>query len=220
MREVGQLREKVQIFLDDRQVIALAVCALLLLFGVFSLGILLGKKVNSPQPAARPADLASLDAQARRSDPPPATPKPTSHPDARPAAAPAEVARPEKAPPPVQAAAVIAPAARQTTVVPAPPARPVQVAPAVPVALTPPPRELGNFTVQIGASQDRSDAARLESRARGAGLKPYVQEANLGAKGTWYRVRVGAFRDRDAANRFRLDVERELRSAAAVMPAR
>jgi cell division septation protein DedD len=74
--------------------------------------------------------------------------------------------------------------------------------------------------VQIGASQDRSDAARLESRARGAGLKPYALEANLGAKGTWYRVRVGAFRDREAANRFRLDVERELRSAAAVMPAR
>src|SRR6266404_2720561 len=204
-----------QISLDDRQVIALGVCALLLVFGVFSLGILLGKKVTSPQRARESvADLARLDAQARKADPPAATPKPTLHPDAKPAAAPVEVARPEKA------ASVIPPPARQTTVVPAPPARPVQVAPAVPVALTPPPRELGNFTVQLGASQDRSDAARLEARARGAGLKPYAQEANLGAKGTWYRVRVGAFRDRDAANRFRLDVERELRTAAVVMPAR
>ena len=209
MREVGQVREKMQISLDDRQVIALAVCALLLLFGVFSLGILLGKKVTSPQRARDSvADLASLDAQAR------------SHPDAKPAAAPAEVARPEKAAPAVHTASVIPPPARQTTVVAAPPARPVQVAPAVPVALTPPPRELGNFTVQLGALQDRSDAARLEARARGAGLKPYAQEAHLGAKGTWYRIRVGAFRDRDVANRFRLDVERELRSAAVVMPAR
>jgi cell division septation protein DedD len=209
VREVGQVRDKLQISLDDRQVIALAVCALLLLFGVFSLGILLGKKVTSPQRARESfADLASLDAQAR------------SHPDPRPAAAPVEVARPEKVAPAVHTTSVIPAPARQTTVVAAPPARPVQVAPAVPVALTPPPRELGNFTVQVGASQDRADAARLESRARGAGLKPYVQEANLGAKGTWYRVRVGAFRERDAANRFRLDVERELRSAAAVMPAR
>jgi len=209
VREVGQVREKMQISLDDRQVIALAVCALLLLFGVFSLGILLGKKVTSPQRARDSvADLASLDAQAR------------SHPVAKLAAAPAEVARPEKAAPAVHTASVIPPPARQTTVVAAPPARPVQVAPAVPVALTPPPRELGNFTVQLGASQDRSDAARLEARARGAGLKPYAQEAHLGAKGTWYRIRVGAFRDRDAANRFRLDVERELRSAAVVMAAR
>jgi cell division septation protein DedD len=97
----------------------------------------------------------------------------------------------------------------------------VQVSPAAaPVALTAPPRDPGAFTIQIGASQDRTEAARIEARARGAGLKPYVVEANLGAKGTWYRVRVGAFHDRDAANRFQKDVERELRSAAVVMPTR
>ena len=60
--------------------------------------------------------------------------------------------------------------------------------------------------------------ARRDSKARGAGLKPYVLEANLGPKGTWYRVRVGAFQDKDSANRFRKDVERELRTAAVVMP--
>ena len=220
MREVGQLREKMQISLDDRQVIALGVCALLLVFGVFSLGILLGKKVTSPQRARESvADLARLDAQARKAVPPAPAAKPASPPDARPTPVVAEASRSETAAP-APAASLIVPPTRQTTVVPAPPARPLRVAPAVPVALTPPPRELGSFTVQIGASQERSDAARLEARARGAGLKPYVQEANLGAKGTWYRVRVGAFRDRDAANRFRLDVERELRTAAVVMPAR
>ncbi len=90
----------------------------------------------------------------------------------------------------------------------------------MPVTLTPPPNDLGEYTVQIGASQERTEAARLEGRARSAGLKPYVVEANLGSKGTWYRVRVGAFHDKEAANRFRKDVERELRIAAAVMPAR
>jgi cell division septation protein DedD len=219
VREVGQLREKIQISLDDRQVIALAVCALLLLFGVFSLGILLGKKVTSSQPPRSTLrDLGMLDAQARRTEPPAPAAKPTPLPDTKVAPAPAEVTRPEKAAPP-RAASVIAAPTRQTTVVPAPPVRPVQVPPAVPIVLTPPPRELGNFTVQVGASRDRAEAARLEGRARGAGLRPYVLEANLGAKGTWYRVRVGAFRDRDAADRFRLDVERELRSAAVVMPA-
>jgi cell division septation protein DedD len=97
---------------------------------------------------------------------------------------------------------------------------PVQVAPAGIVALTPPPRDLGAYTVQVGASQDRQEIARLESRVRGAGLEPYVVEAKLGAKGAWYRVRVGSFRDKDSANRFRKDVERELRTAAVVMPTR
>jgi cell division septation protein DedD len=219
VREVGQLREKIQISLDDRQVIALGVCALLLLFGVFSLGILLGKKVTSSQPPRDAlADLGRLDAEARRTDPPTPAARPAPQPDTKAAPAPVEVPRAEKAIP-TRSASLIAPPARQTTVVPAPPARPVQVPPAVPTALTPPPMELGNFTVQVGASRDRSEAARLEARARSAGLKPYALEANLGAKGTWYRVRVGAFRDRDAADRFRLDVERELRSAAVVMPA-
>jgi cell division protein FtsN len=43
---------------------------------------------------------------------------------------------------------------------------------------------------------------------------------DLGAKGVWYRVRVGAFADRDSAGRFQKDVERELRSPAVVMPAK
>ncbi|HET7787187.1 MAG TPA: SPOR domain-containing protein, partial [Myxococcales bacterium] len=113
-------------------------------------------------------------------------------------------------PPPVRTALVVPPAAQE----------PVQVAPAGAVALTPPPRDPGAYTVQVGASQDRAEIARLESRVRGAGLKPYVVEARLGAKGTWYRVRVGSFRDKDSANRFRKDVERELRTAAVVMPTR
>jgi cell division septation protein DedD len=221
VRDVERLREKIELSLDDRQVIALAVCALLLLGGVFSLGILLGKKLSSMQaPAAAPSDLASLDAQARNPGPAPAPARATPHPEtpARPAAvAPAEKAheltvKPEQA----RLASVVAPP-RQTTVVPPPPARAAQLPPAALTALTVPPRDLGEFTVQVGASQDRTEAARLEARARGAGLKPYLLEANLGAKGTWYRVRVGAFRDKDAASRFRTDVERELRSAAVVM---
>ena len=60
----------------------------------------------------------------------------------------------------------------------------------------------------------------MESKARAAGLKPYVVEADLGRKGTWYRVRVGAFKDKAAANRFRTDVEREMRGPAVVMASR
>jgi DedD protein len=218
VRDVERLRERIELSLDDRQVVALALCALLLLAGVFSLGILLGKKISSmPAPAA--GDLAALDAQARKPESPavPSRAAPPAEGSLRLAPAEKVHERVEK-PDPVRTASVVPSPARQPTVVP-PPERAVQVPPATVAQLTPPPRELGNFTVQVGASRDRGDAARLEARARGVGLKPYVMEANLGAKGTWYRIRVGAFRDKEAANRFRLDVERELRSAAAVMPA-
>jgi cell division septation protein DedD len=220
VRDVERLRERIELSLDDRQVVALALCALLLLAGVFSLGILLGKKISSMQaPAPAAGDLAALDARARKPESPAAPPRGAPPAEGSVRLAPAEKPRERvEKPEPVRAASVVPSPTRQTTVVP-PPERAVQVPPATAAPLPPPPRELGNFTVQVGASQDRDAAVRLEARARGVGLKPYMMEAHLGAKGTWYRVRVGAFHDKEAANRFRLDVERELRSPAAVMPA-
>lgn len=203
MRDAGRLRERIELSLDDRQVIALGICALLLLGGVFSVGILLGKRLSAAAPPASQGDLAALDAQARKEKRP------------QPAATPLEVPQRDEQ---VRVASLVPAPPREPTVVPAPP-RPTQIPPPATV-LTPPPRDLGAFTVQVGASRDRTEAARIEARARGAGLKPYVVEANLGAKGTWYRVRVGSFSDRDSANRFRTDVERELRAAAVVMPTR
>jgi cell division septation protein DedD len=58
----------------------------------------------------------------------------------------------------------------------------------------------------------------LVIRVSKAGLRPYVMEAKLPGRGLWYRVRVGAFADRAAADQYRKDVERELRAPAVVMP--
>jgi cell division septation protein DedD len=215
MRDVERLRERRQFSLDDRQVVAAGICALLLFSGVFSLGILIGKK-TAPAAALAPESLAALDAEARKPQAKPApraepvkAPEPSSAPKA-PAAAPAEK------PDPVRTATLV-PAPVRPAVIPPPP-RPVQVPAPAPPPLAPPPRDPGEFTVQVGASQDRGEAARLENRVRSAGLRPYVVEAKLRGKGTWYRIRVGAFRDRESAMRFRKDVERELRTAAVVMP--
>jgi len=268
MRDEDRLREKIQLSLEGRQVALLAVCALVLLGGVFALGLLVGKQLASSAPQAIAAgDLAALDAQPPALAPRPAKAEPRQEPPqetrpdqkAEPKEAPKAEPRtakaepkaaakaerkpeprsaqladaeedpvpesgkpPEEAPPPKYLpqspppAVVIEAAPRPVAI--EPPPRPVQVTRAV--AVTPPPAAVGNFTVQIGASQDRGDAQRLEARARSAGLKPYLIEANLGAKGAWYRIRVGAFASRDAATRFRKDVERELRVSAVVMPTR
>jgi DedD protein len=197
MRDAERLRERLTLSLDNGQVAALLFCALLLFGGVFAVGVMVGRRLGAARPLpALSGDLAALDAQAARK------------------------AAGTDAPAPVRPTTVAAPPARTPMVVAAAAREPIQVAPTGAVALTPPPRELGAYTVQVGASQDRSEIARLEGRVRGAGLQPYVVEARLGAKGTWYRVRVGSFRDTDSANRFRKDVERELRTAAVVMPTR
>jgi len=239
MRDGHRLRERIQLSLDDRQVAALAVGALLLLAGMFALGLLVGMQVarRSPQPAPT-GDLAALDeqrAEARRAPAIPAEPKAArvepapSKSGQQPAVAIASpvVERPPQEPQALASSpARVEPPARRE--MPAPPAT-VNIAPARTATVAPadsnaplptPPARLGNYTVQLGASQHRIEALQLAARAGALGLKPYVVEALLPGKGVWYRVRVGAFADKQAANRYRRDVERELRSSAVVMPAR
>jgi len=223
MRDVEQMREKVEVSLEGRQIAALAFGALVLLCSVFALGLALGRKLSQEPPRA---ELATLDLQAEQK------PKPTdprvADVTAKAVEATAEkpaVKKPAESTkrPAINAAALADTRSNEIAVVPAPVREPLLIPPPPraqqigAITLTPPPRDVGAFTVQIGASPDRAEAQRLESKARAAGLKPYVVEANLGAKGTWYRVRVGSFPDKDKASRYRTDVERELRSTAIVM---
>jgi cell division septation protein DedD len=214
VRDGHRLREKIELTIDDRQVAALAVGALLLLAGMFAVGLLVGMQLarRSPQPVLA-GDLAALDEQrahAQRS----AAPKAASVAEAqKPAPAPAE-------PPPAPARSEKKEVAAPPTTVSVAPSRTVAIAPEGPSAMPQPPADPGKFTVQLGASQDRTEAAQLAARASAAGLKAYVAEARLPGKGVWYRIRIGAFADKDLAERFRRDVERELRVPAVVMPAR
>jgi DedD protein len=218
MRDFEQMREKIQVSLEGRQVAALAFGALVLLCSVFALGLAVGRKLS--QEAPRPADLTALDVQA---EPPAVKPQPAKPPDPKPAEPKLAEAAPKAAEPKPVVDAALADTHGEPTVIPPPPREALVVPPAPRpqpaggISLTPPPKDLGAYTVQIGASPDKAQAQQLENKARAAGLKPYVVEANLGAKGTWYRVRVGSFPDKDKASRYRSDVERELRSTAIVM---
>jgi hypothetical protein len=209
---------------------------LVLLCSVFALGLALGRKLS--QEAPRPAELSAMDARSEKAVEKavekPAPAKPTEEPAVpatggartrgalaeKPAEKPAK--KPEMTRPAPAAETALADTKKGDVAIVPPPTREALVVPAPKadsgaIALTPPPKDLGAYTVQIGASPDRVEAARLESKARAAGLKPYVVEADLGAKGIWYRVRVGSFPDKDKAGRYRADVERELRSTAIVM---
>lgn len=64
------------------------------------------------------------------------------------------------------------------------------------------------YSVQVASSQRREDAERLVRRFGANGFQAYVMEADLGAKGVWYRVRVGNFVKRDQAEEFKKELER------------
>ncbi len=249
MRDSHRMKEKWDLSLDSRQVVSMAIGAIVVLGAVFVLGVVVGKGLASSDEVQDAPDLlTALDQRAkvnltfqdeltRKVTPPLEAPKPVPPPVAVvvPAAAP-------PAAPPATPAVAAAPAA--TAPVPPQPAPPAPVAAAAPaVASAPAARDAdtgptptrsaslkdafarvnnpappkppadanpeGTFTLQLAASQDRAEADRFVARLRERGYAPYVVTADVAGKGTFFRVRMGSFGDREAAQRYLADFKRE-----------
>jgi cell division protein FtsN len=131
------------------------------------------------------------------------------------AAVPAKVAPAAiKPPPPVAAKPAAAPAIVKKEL-PSPPSAPVGLATAAPLSLAPVPAKpappsapaaaTGGSVLQIGAykSQAEADGAWKAYKAKHAALlaeaSEDVQQADLGDKGTWYRLRLVGFPSKDVA---------------------
>ncbi|HEY6003380.1 MAG TPA: SPOR domain-containing protein, partial [Anaeromyxobacter sp.] len=74
------------------------------------------------------------------------------------------------------------------------------------------------WTVQLAAAQDRTEAERLA--AKFSSLNPRIEEAEVPGKGRFWRVRVGGFDTREAAERYLRDVARETGAKGFVTPTR
>jgi hypothetical protein len=185
------------------------------------------KIYEQPAPPDEDTDSSTASAAPKiaAARPAPAPPAPESKPVA-PAPAPAApkiaAAIPAPAPvkPPVAAPApkIAAAAPVKTPVIAAKP--PAPAATAAPRSLTPPPKlaaaitpppaapvvAAGEFVLQIGAfpSQADADAAWKAYKSKHAALladaTDDVQKADLGDKGTWYRLRVTGFPSKDVAS--------------------
>lgn len=203
-------RERFELSLDGRQVSAVVVGALVLLAIVFVLGLNVGKQITLRQTERAPA--GDLDALDRAPPPAPAAreealtyhdkltkePPAPLPPAAEPAPPPPQQASPQPSPP-----AAAPPAATAPSAPPAPQSRP---APAKP------------WTVQLAAAQERAEADRIATKF--SMLNPRVEEANVPGKGRFWRVRVGGFDSREAAERYLRDVARETGAKGFVTPAR
>ena len=60
--------------------------------------------------------------------------------------------------------------------------------------------------VQVGSTQERFEADRIAARFASRGAK--VSVADVPGKGRWYRVRLGPFDTREAADRYLKDLEK------------
>jgi hypothetical protein len=148
-----------------------------------------------PAPVPPPKSVAALIQQANSApEPVKSAAKPVSPPPAMKQAV---------MPPPAPAIATGAP--RQLGAATAPPSPKVATATLAPVPVAKPVAGGGQFVLQIGAykSQADAEAAWRDYKGRHAallsGYSDDVQQADLGPKGTWYRLRVGGLADREVA---------------------
>jgi cell division protein FtsN len=173
-------------------------------------------------PAPAPQASAPKVAESKAAEPKAAEPKAVATP---PKAAPAAEA---KTPPPAKTVAALIQQANSEPAKPVPAAKPPAAKPAAgPSAAAPAtgpatgaPRQLsastsapaatkpaaaGGFVLQIGAYKSQADAAtawktyQAKHAALVGGYSNNVQQVDLGEKGTWYRLRIGGFADREVA---------------------
>ena len=57
------------------------------------------------------------------------------------------------------------------------------------------------YTIQVVSVKKFDVALRVVRKLRDAGLQPFIKNADLGARGKWYRVRVGHYRDKAEAQK-------------------
>ena len=263
MRDTHRLKEKYELSLDNRQIVSLTVASLVVLGGVFTLGVIVGKKLSSEQQEKAPTDLlsqldqktAALDSLKDHDDAsltfqdeltkksPAMTPTaPAAKPEPKPEPKPAQVAEAKATEPvkpvelkPSDAAAlsaaidaVASDASQSPKLAESPRADAVATRTHdggglkeafAKVQRPPTPTETsadGAWTLQLSAYQDRAEADRFAAGLRDKGYAPFIVEASIPGKGTWYRVRMGRFANKDAATRYLTDFKRETSMNAMV----
>ncbi|TMQ02286.1 MAG: SPOR domain-containing protein [Deltaproteobacteria bacterium] len=73
------------------------------------------------------------------------------------------------------------------------------------------------FTLQLSSFQDKTEAEAFLGATRAAGFQPYLTEAEVSGKGTFYRVRLGSFRSLEAAGDAKAEYDKTARKPAQVM---
>lgn len=240
MRDAYRMKEKFDVSLDSRQLVGMIMGGIIVLGAVFILGVVMGKKLEGSQRAAQTPDLlTALDQKGAALDQVREGPPLTFQDELTKKAEPVKFASvPAQAPLPVvkvtphvepqtpaMQKSVVSAEALAKLLLPqkiertrdATPTAVRAVAPSVALMKrAPETAPNGSFTLQLGSSPSQDDAKRLAARLRDRGYAPYVISAQVPGKGTWFRVRMGSFPSKDAAQSYLQDFRRESKMEAFV----
>ena len=75
--------------------------------------------------------------------------------------------------------------------------------------------KVSGYTIQVISVQTFDEALRTVRRLRDTGFQPYIRNADLGARGTWYRVRVGHYRDKEEARKALSEIQAKMNLVGA-----
>jgi DedD protein len=236
-RDGELFKDKIEVSLDGRQIFCLFSGGAVIAALVFVLGVMVGRRVEartSPEQAAAGSPssdpLAALDQFAARGDADAETatatdaqlPSALREGQAAPPtpvdvslAHPAPVPQPAKAEPPAPEPARVEPAkVEPPKPEPAKP-EPAKVEPPKPEPPKPEPAKpeppkaegKGRYTLQLSSFQTRAEADAFSAELKKAGYSLSITEANVPGKGTWFRVRLGAYGSHDEALAAKADFE-------------
>jgi len=228
--------------LDTRQIVFLIAGYCFLCVLVFALGVVVGRATGQPEPAG---PVAKSDDSAPGQPREPVTkgqltPSPSGRIPLMPEPEPKKpaVQGPEFAFSPTlpesastrQSENLLATTPPRPKPAPMPEVAPISDPPAVkveekreleprrPVATADPrPKTPGDYTIQVGSSRSLEQATELKGRLSKKGYVVYVQTVDLSDKGTWHRVRVGNYRDKEGAERVASDIRNRESLPATVM---
>lgn len=190
-------KDKIEVSLDGRQIFYLFFGGAVIASLVFVLGVMVGKRVEARAHVdSRPATSAALDPLA-------ALDELVHRPGAGELAFPTALAGGADEPlgEVDQVLAAAEPAGVEEKEV-APASKPTGSAPAkgtLEADVDQETKDKARFTLQISSFQERAEADAFFHKLREGGYAPYMIEAEVPDKGTWYRVRLGYYDTYDAA---------------------
>ena len=233
MRHTANLKNKVELSLDSRQVFFLLFGGAAVACLVFVLGIMVGKRLeskNAPRSARCGAELESLDRLAldkkdltfhkvlvkkgKNPNLPPEVHE-TAHigePGWNPSKAVANKQGADKAKDKRELAARRK--EKRQKALSAAKARKKMQARKKAAALA---KARKKFTLQVSSFKERNQAEAMVKRLESKGLKPYLISSHIPRRGMWYRVRIGAFSSWKDAIGAKKDFEKNWRMTAYVM---
>jgi len=188
MRDLRKLRSKYELKLDNRHIAYLLVAELVIVGLVFSLGVVVGKSITR---------MATAENETPAASPTPALAEatPQTTPDTLSLAATFNDQTPGAGVPGMEqniGQPMATPLTNPTDMAPALPPEPGKTK--VEIGALPGPPTGGDYwTVQVKAFQDPAGAQELQTQLGASGNRAYVETADLGERGTWYRVCVGQY---------------------------